>query len=159
VENESVMKKYQVEKSLDGNNFTSIAEVAAVNKSVNNYDFTDKSPIDKNNYYRIRCITKDGISTYSQIVKVSVESASSVTVFPNPIVQGAINLQFTNEAAGSYEIRLINPVGEVVVSKTLNQSSGNNKETIHCGHLSKGIYQLEITKPDKSLTIESIVVL
>lgn len=159
VENESGMKKYQVEKSLDGNNFTSIAEVAAVNKSVNNYDFTDKSPIDKNNYYRIRCITKDGISTYSQIVKVSVESASSVTVFPNPIVQGAINLQFTNEAAGSYEIRLINPVGEVVVSKTLNQSSGNNKETIHCGHLSKGIYQLEITKPDKSLTIESIVVL
>ena len=159
VENESDMQKYQVEKSLDGNNFTSIADVAADNKSVNKYDFTDKNPVYKNNYYRIRCITKDGKSIYSQIVKVSVGSGGSVSVFPNPIAQGTINIKFSNESAGTYQIRLTNSVGEVIVSKILNQAFGNNKAILHCGRLSKGIYQLEITKPDKSLIIEPVVVL
>lgn len=159
VANESGLQKYQVEKALDGNNFTSIANVPAGNSSAGKYDFTDTYPSPGNNFYRIHCFTKDGKSTYSQIVKVSVGSPTSVSVFPNPITKGAINLLFTNEPAGRYEIRLTSPVGEVVISKTFNQSSGNNKETIYCGHLSKGIYQLEITKPDKSLIIESVVVL
>jgi hypothetical protein len=159
VENESSMQKYRVEKSLDGNNFTSVADVAAGNKGAAKYDFTDINPSFGNNYYRINSITKDGNATYSQIVKVSIASASSISIFPNPLTKGIINLQFTNAPAGKYGVRLINPLGEVVISKIIHQTSGNNKERIQCDHLSKGIYQLNITKPDGSVVVEPIVVL
>jgi hypothetical protein len=153
------MQKYRVEKSLDGNNFTSVADVAAGNKGAAKYDFTDINPSFGNNYYRINSITKDGNATYSQIVKVSIASASSISIFPNPLTKGIINLQFTNAPAGKYGVRLINPLGEVVISKIIYQTSGNNKERIQCDHLSKGIYQLNITKPDGAVVVEPIVVL
>jgi hypothetical protein len=159
VENESSMQKYRVEKSVDGNNFTSVADVAAGNKGATKYDFTDINPSFGNNYYRINSITKDGNATYSQIVKVSIASASSISIFPNPLTKGIINLQFTNAPAGKYGVRLINPLGEVVISKIIHQTSGNDKERIQCDHLSKGIYQLNITKPDGAVVVEPIVVL
>ena len=157
VENESGMEKYEVERSSDGNRFIPIGTVAAINEEAATYEYTDRYHQEGNNYYRISSFTKDGKISHSQIVKVSLASAGSISVFPNPVVDGIINLQLKSEPAGKYQVRLINSLGEVVVEKSISETSGNDKEAIRCPHLTKGIYQLEITKPDG--TVQTIKVL
>jgi hypothetical protein len=158
VENESGMEKYQVEKSADGSHFIPIGTAAALNKGAATYEYTDKYHQEGNNYYHISSFSKDGKRSYSQIVKVSLASAGSISVFPNPVVNGIINLQFKSERAGKYQTRLINSLGEVVLEKSITATSGNDKKTIHCPDLTKGIYQLEITKPDGTMqTIQVLI--
>ena len=45
VENETNMLKYDIERSADGNNFSNIGSVAAINGRANGYSWTDKTPV------------------------------------------------------------------------------------------------------------------
>ena len=53
-ENESNMKQYDVEKSVDGNHYTIATTVAANNAILSNYNWLDVNPSEGYNYYRIR---------------------------------------------------------------------------------------------------------
>lgn len=81
-----------------------------------------------------------------------------ITIYPNPIVDGIINLQFINEPAGKYGIRLLNPLGQVIVSKQIERADGNSAESIKWDYKqAHGIYQLEVTKPDGSVKIIKVM--
>ena len=57
-------------------------------------------------------------------------------------------LQLTNQPAGNYGIRLLNNMGQVMISKQINHAEGNSTETIRLDqNAAHGIYQLEITPP------------
>lgn len=149
VGNESDLKKYNVERSTDGSNFSSIGEVDAQNKGFEQYQWADNNPSAENNYYRIASISKDGLTSYSEIVRVKTGKVTAgISVFPNPVKKGVFHLQFNNQRPGKYSIRLINSLGEIIFSKDVNCTSASNNETIHCEQLSTGIYQLQIKKPD-----------
>ncbi|MGN6196800.1 MAG: T9SS type A sorting domain-containing protein [Ginsengibacter sp.] len=158
VENESGMLEYRVEKSLDGNNFIIAGNVAATINGAGKYNWTDDQPVPGNNYYRIASVSKDGQITYSSIVKVMMgNSIQTISVFPNPLENGIIHLQFSNQPAGTYSIRLINSIGEVILSKNINHNGSSSRETIRCRNLNKGIYNLEIKKPDGNTEIIKIL--
>ncbi len=53
VENESNMKQYEVEKSVDGNKFTKAATIEAINGRANDYNWLDQHVSAGYNYYRI----------------------------------------------------------------------------------------------------------
>ena len=73
----------------------------------------------------------------------------SISIYPNPVINGTINLQLTNQPAGEYGIRLFNKMGQVMISKQINHAEGSSTETIQLDKYSAhGIYQLEVTKPD-----------
>lgn len=157
VENESSMQEYQVQRSFDGNNFITIGNIMATNNGAGKYHWTDDQPASGNNYYRIASVSKDGQITYSSIVKVVMgNSIQAISVFPNPVENGIIHLQFSNQPPGTYSIRLINSVGEVILSKNVNHN-GNSSETIRYKNLSKGIYNVEIKKPDGNTEIIKVL--
>ncbi len=159
VENESNMKQYDVEKSIDGNRFDKTASMKAINGSANNYSWLDQHAMPGYNYYKIRSVDINGKAGYTQVVKVLIEkSISQITIYPNPVTNGVINLQLTDQPAGVYGMRLLNALGQVIVSKIINHADGSSTERIQWDYnLAKGIYQLEVTKPDGTLKIIKVL--
>ncbi len=157
VENESNASKYAVEKSTDGIHFLQVATVDAkgTNSGIQNYKWIDTDPYAGNNYYRIVSINDREAKEYSKAVKVVIQRLKSqITVYPNPITHGIINLKLINEPAGNYELRLFNKLGQVVSFKQYINARNNDFSTVEINikALAHGAYQLEITKPGKIKT-------
>ena len=150
VENESNLKQYDVEKSVDGNNYAIVNTIAANNSALSNYKWLDVNPSEGNNYYRVRSTDVNGKIAYSTVVKVYMgKGKQRISVYPNPVVNGTINLQLANQPSGVYGIRLMNKLGQVMISKQINHAEGSSTETIQISRYAPhGIYQLEVTRPD-----------
>lgn len=158
-ENESNLQQFEVEKSVDGNQFTKAFTISANNKGVGTYNWLDKNTFSGYNYYRIRSVDINGQTAYTQIVKVLIGNVTAaINIYPNPAINGTVNLQFTNQPAGVYYARLINPIGQVVVSKQIIHAEGSSTETIKLKDASaKGIYQLEVTQVNGILKVIKVV--
>src|SRR5690606_27208814 len=105
VENETNMKGYEVEKSLDGVRFIRTSLVPAGNSGAGAYTWLDKDVTPGWNYYRIKSIDENGKVSYSEVAKVLVEMiAPKITVYPNPNVNGVINVHLVNQPAGNYKL-------------------------------------------------------
>ena len=157
VANEINLSKYVVMKSTDGNNFTDLTDVPA--NGGTDYFALDKNPVSGYNYYRIRSVDRDGAQAYSEIAKVWMSNNKPLlSVFPNPVVNGIVNLRFENMPSGKYLIRLLNPSGQVILNNSLNFAGGNYNEKIPWNYqMAHGSYQLEITRPDGS--VKTIIVM
>ena len=81
---------------------------------------------------------------------VVVAGKAAMSVFPNPVTNNVINLQMSNMPQGIYNVRVFNSMGQVIATKQINHSAGTVTETLQVKGLSKGIYQLEVVKPDNS---------
>ena len=149
---EQNMKQYNVEKSIDGAHFSSGQDIAAGNLSLNNYSWTDANPADGYNYYRVRSTDRNGTIKYSEVAKVSASrGVQSIKVFPNPVTDNTIHLQLANQPEGFYVIKLVNNSGQSVMTTQIQHAGGTSTESIRpAQHIPKGIYQLEVTKPDGS---------
>jgi hypothetical protein len=155
VENELNIKQYDVEKSADGLHFLKAATIASPtnNSSSVNYQWLDEAPATGNNYYRIRSVGIDGESKYSAVVKVVTGSGSpQITVYPNPVTDGKINLHLVNQPKGKYAVRLMNKLGQLMMVKQIDHEEGSSTEALEIKLLARGTYQLSVTKPDMSNT-------
>jgi hypothetical protein len=152
--NENNVNQYNIERSADGDLFNKIADVKAGTQSDGSYSWTDKSSPDGYNYYRIQSAGSEGEITYSPVLKVYKEKyAEGVKVFPNPITDNTIHLKIENQPAGLYIVRLINNFGQPVMVKQVKHPGGSSTTVINpVQNISKGLYQLEITKPGGSKT-------
>ncbi|MEO6135288.1 MAG: hypothetical protein ABIP35_09055, partial [Ginsengibacter sp.] len=155
VENESNMKQYEVEKSIDGTNFAIAGKVSAMNNGAAVYTWLDQKANDGWNYYRIRSVDINGKTQLTSVVKVLITKAKpAISVFPNPIVEGVLNLHLINQPAGKYGLRLLNPLGQVILAKQITHGDDNSTEKIKWDYkLAHGTYQLEITKPDGGISV------
>ena len=80
-----------------------------------------------------------------------VAGKDGMSIFPNPVTNGIINLQMNNMPAGVYNVRVFNGLGQAIVNRQINHAAGNSSEAIQLGKGAvKGIYQLEVVKPDNS---------
>ena len=71
-----------------------------------------------------------------------------ITIHPNPITNGVINLHLVNQPAGTYGIRLLNPLGQTIVSRQVTRAKGTTTEQIKWNYyLAHGTYQLQVSKP------------
>ena len=86
------------------------------------------------------------------------EGVDEIAVYPNPIVNEVINIQLTNQPKGQYQIRLVNPLGQVLITKDFIHMGGSANETIKWNRdFAKGIYQLEISRPGGELKVIKVV--
>jgi len=69
-------------------------------------------------------------------------STSSISVFPNPVKDGMINLQCTRIKSGDYQVNIMNQQGSLVDSRTLKLKENEVKKTIAINGLSSGSYIL-----------------
>jgi hypothetical protein len=150
VNNESSMNEYQVEKSVDGINFTKISTVEARNVTGDiKYQSSDANYNVGENFYRIRGVELSGQSYLSQIVKINIQNkGKEYTIYPNPVSNRKIHLQFFADQPGNYQFQLISMEGKILPLFNQNGSKGRNLFVIPIQHrVQPGVYNLRITDP------------
>jgi hypothetical protein len=149
VTNESGIKTYEVERSVNGREFYKIGEVAAKGNSNSSalYGFADVAPLAGSNYYRVKSIAADGVVKYTSVVRVTIGKGDAVVaVYPNPVKGDVVTLQLSNLSKGTYSIRLINNAGQIICNQQLNHGGGSSSEQLVLPPgLSKGNYHLEVS--------------
>ena len=145
---ESNLDRYEVEKSANGQRFDKAASVTAKGNSniATSYSWLDVRPMNANNYYRIKAISKTGEADYSKIVKVYVgNNGNEITIYPNPVKGNIISLSFSLDK-GRYTLTLTNKLGQKVFSKVIDHAGGSATQTLQIGNtLAQGVYQLKVT--------------
>ncbi|WP_158606014.1 T9SS type A sorting domain-containing protein [Taibaiella sp. KBW10] len=79
--------RFMVEHSMDAANWNTLGSVAAGGNTdiPQNYSFTDESPLNGTNYYRLKQTDRDGHFEYSSIQKITfTDIQNNISVMPNP---------------------------------------------------------------------------
>ena len=144
VAQETNIENYQVQRSKDGINFTTIQTIQARNQSVYqpNYTLTDASPLKGINYYRL-AIVENGRKELSGVATVTMSQTGNN--FTINYIPGStkLNIRLIGLDAGNYSVSVVNAGGQVLQNMRLtHDGSEANKEVILKGGLSKGIYRV-----------------
>ena len=154
---ETNIKNYQVQTSSNGNSYTGISTETAIANTGGSaaYTHVDSTVSAGLHYYRIRSTSFSGNENYSAVVKVNVVKAGGeIAVYPNPVTDGLISIQLKNMPAGRYQLHLMNALGQVKMNEAFDHTGGNAVKKIDLTKdAAKGIYTLEIVKPDNSKTV------
>jgi uncharacterized repeat protein (TIGR02543 family) len=158
VGNELNILHYEVERSVDGRNYSKIGTVVAT--GVTDYSFLDVNAPTVNIFYRVKSVEIAGEIKYSAIEKLYAEKTTpGYEVAPNPIVGNEINVQFKNQLAGKYKLKLYNNARQQIQRTEVIHVGGNGTQTIQIpSGLARGAYQLEIISAGKTSSTVSIFI-
>lgn len=153
-------KQFEVERSIDGVNYTTIATKDAAGDSPveSRYSVVDPNMNAQVHYYRIKLTDFDGKVSYSNVVVIRKTGAvKAVKTFPNPVVN-AVNLEFSN-MKGNYTIELFNKGGQLVHSEKAVIASTVQYVVIQRNSMPAGSYSLRIRNLESGeITTEKIIV-
>ena len=113
-------RHFEVQRSTNGNDFTTLGLVNAGGETGARYEFLDESPLSGTNTYRLRQVDYDGTFSLSGLVQLTVDAAALPTAYPNP---------FTTRLSvplieGSADIQLFSADGREVTSDITAGSDG-----------------------------------
>lgn len=145
---ESNNNYFDVEKSIDGSNFTTINTVKGAGNSstVNNYGSYDAKPVASYNYYRIRQVDFDGKFKFSDVVKVKINfDKTGVSVLANPFVNN-ITVDFVSPANQRLNVRLTDISGKMIATETWTIAKGSSRVVFSkVNKLQNGMYIFTVT--------------
>ena len=142
---------FELLKSADGQNFTSIATIksAGVSSITKNYSYQDNTPNSgKFVYYRLKQFDVNGKYSFSSVVKLALSLSTSVTVYPNPF-KDDFTVSFSSGKTATATLKLQNSSGQLVFSKTIAVNKGNNAVLINSlPSIKAGIYYMSVSNDE-----------
>ncbi len=150
------VSSYIVESSVDGVEFTAKGIVIA--KGASTYSFNDNAPNTGISYYRIKEVDKNGIASYSSVISVKESTiTTSLSVFPNPLVNRKLNFVLNNHAA-NYNLKVTNILGQSVLAKTISHLGGSASYNVTLPkEIKAGTYFVKFSSSNYSTTRTIIV--
>lgn len=117
---------YQIERSLDGSNWNTIAYVSAVGNSsaASNYSFTDRNLSAKIAYYRIKEADIEGNTSFTAVKWIKMETASATSDIRIAASQNKVILQFPRQVRGSLMVRFVSLNGQVMDQQAISNAAG-----------------------------------
>jgi uncharacterized delta-60 repeat protein len=130
-------ERFEIERSTDGRQFTTIGSVKASGsstseKSYHYVDFQSLSPI---NYYRLKTVDADNKISYSQIVMIRTTNRAKLEVYPNP-AKNSLQVQFTSSDRTLF---IYDIAGRAVKTVMVNQR-GTVSLVLDISDLKQGVY-------------------
>jgi hypothetical protein len=153
VANETNIASYTIEQSNNGTTFAAIGTQAPVANNSGNpaYTFTDNNASLNNNWYRVKFTSSAGVTAYSAIAMVGATPAdviiageTKMSVYPNPVVGGNVNLHLDNQAKGTYTATVTNKMGQNIKTANIQVNTNTVLQTIKIGNAATGSYQVAI---------------
>ncbi len=146
---------FEVERSTDGINFSSIGKVNAdiALNIAGAFSYKDAN-IDVNSntlYYRINAVSKDGGHKYSAIlvVRLSGVITEKIKVSPNP-ASSTVSVSFYSAQKGYVDYQLLDMTGKVILKDQQHIDAGQNVITItQLSRFSEGVYTILIRLSDR----------
>jgi hypothetical protein len=114
---------FVVEFSTDGRDFTEIGRVGG-NGTTNirrDYSYEVENPVVGKSYFRLRSVDFDGYTETFNIVSAIYESKKSVDVFPNPVVDSKLNINFNFDPSEVVMIVITDMAGHEVFRGSINE--------------------------------------
>lgn len=144
VAEESNIEAYEVQRSANGINFTTIEKVKAKNSSAaTSYSVKDLLAKGGINYYRLLIVGKDK-SEISKIVSLNINAGKNSFV-ANYKSGKILNVRLNGISAGTYRISVISSNGQLVQTIGLqHDGTGQNKQLVLKADLAKGIYRVAL---------------
>jgi hypothetical protein len=136
VKDEVNMKQYDVQRSVDGKNFTTIGTVGNLGKEV--YTLIDPKPEQGINYYRLSMVESNGLTNYSHIVAININDGKALHASPNPVT-GDLTVEVKGEVGKQAVIDIIDYTGNKV--RTVAIPAG--KVTVDMTSLPTGVYVVQ----------------
>ena len=152
------VKKYEVEKSVDGIQFSKKADISQIGTE-KVYQWTDAEVVKGNQYYRVKKVMADGSFIYSKVVSITMTNVNAeVRIAPNPVKDQRFNLQISTLEKGIYTLAVKNVQGNTVYSELVNHAGGAiNKNVIFTTKVSAGLYYLVFSNSETQI-LKNIVV-
>ena len=153
--NEYNTSGFEVERSTNGEIFTSLGWVNSLGTAaVNNYSYTDNSIVKGNKYYyRLKQVDKDGKFTYSTVVIIAYLGGNNyVNIYPNP-VKNNLFIEKQNGSITNTNIVITDVSGKVVYHNNSTLSTTLNIET---NTWSRGVYFVKVNSNEGSSTIKIV---
>ena len=151
-ENEINSAYFDIERSADGRNFTSIGQVTATGgiygSVTNNYQFIDVNVFNQPSpalLYRLKIVDNDGRYKYSNVVQVTLPDIThSLMVHPNPATN-ELKAALTAIEQGNITLQVIDFTGQVIIQKSVWVTKGKNQIPVNVSTLANGSYYLKLS--------------
>ncbi|MDQ3142325.1 MAG: M12 family metallo-peptidase [Bacteroidota bacterium] len=154
-------KKFILEKSLNGIKFDSITTINAAGTSsvLKSYSYIDKKMAAGENYYRLRIVDTYGGFWNSIVVSLSssYSYANRVNLYPNPVPDGFLFVEFNSLIAGPATFEILDLTGLKLSSKTESIQKSKNIIQVETSQLKNGFYYLRIISGAESLKQKFVV--
>lgn len=151
---------FEVERSIDANNFYSIGRVSAQGLSTtpSAYSLVDYHPAAAVNYYRLKMVDQDGTYSYSKIEAVILsDSPSNIRLFtyPNPCREN-IRLTLQSYATAVMELKILDQSGRIRSCQTITVQKGLNNYILSSENLPAGIYTIVVENRDQKYATQLV---
>ena len=132
--------RFEIQRSIDGNGFNTVAtKMAAGNSSSNkSYQYADMAGDASVYYYRLKMIDIDEKFSYSKVIKLSHTADEVFNLYPNP-AKDFVTITMAASAKQT-TIKLVDMSGRVV--QTILLPAGTTQYVIDVKHLSRGAYKI-----------------
>jgi len=133
---------YELERSTDGRTFELAESIqSSGSPQGGHYYFYDKQA-ELTNYYRLKMIDFDLTYEYSKTIHVNsdCEIIKNITVFPNPVGEGFINVKVEAHQEAEQLISLVDVTGQEILKKKLMLKEGINTLQLDVSELPDRIY-------------------
>jgi hypothetical protein len=144
------LASYQVQRSMDGINFSTVATVAP--KGASNYQVSEdisNTNLPNTVYYRLETIDKDGSKSYSSIAAVAFANNAKMrlNIYSNPVT-ATLKAQVTTLKAGAATITVTDVQGKILVKQTSQLALGTSQVAVDISNFASGNYLLRISGTD-----------
>lgn len=137
---ENMGDHFIIERSLDGNSFTSVGSVDSKGTPAE-YSFVDETPIPGLNYYRLQMVDVNGRTSYSKVVTATMKPEGfAIAVYPNP-AKDKITVRVFGESGNGAQAVLTDLSGKLIRSISVTAGQVDMDLT----GLSSGVYLLKYT--------------
>jgi endonuclease I len=144
---ETNFKQYEIQRSTDGVNFSTVGTVAGQNSA--NYSFTDdKLPAVKAVYYRLKMLDADGKFNYSKTAAIRLNGFNGAFVYPNP-TSNKLTVQLQEALTGNGSMIVSDMTGRII--KKYNLSAQQATINIDASQLPSGRYFIRIISKDAAI--------
>jgi len=149
---ETNSEKFDIQRSANAKEWKTIGTRAAAGESkvTVSYNFTDLSPVNGTNYYRLKMSDRDATFAFSSI-KSAEFAGVGVKLYPNPVTS-TLFLKDIN-ATDVKELSIINASGIAVYNAKAVSTAG-----INVANFSNGIYVVKVVKTDGTVSNHKVVI-
>jgi hypothetical protein len=164
-ENEQNFDHFEIERSVNGADFTAIGFKAASTNNAGRTSYQYPDDLSQANgkvfYYRLRIVDKDGQFKYSNVIIIRKDSKNinGIALNPNPVVNGMATVRFTSSRNEVVNLKVVDLTGKIVLQQENKIYEGNNSISINnLDRLQSGVYLLQMANGDELTGIKFSVV-
>ena len=145
---ETNIRMYSVERSVQGNQWELVKTVAA-HGIASDYEVTDASPAKGNNFYRLKTVELSGNLAYSAIAQMNAVRPLGISAMKQDF--GILHITLEGNQHSKLNLQLMTMDGKMITQTDVPVI--NNKVQMDVSSITTGIYVIAVTDQEQNRTV------